>query len=179
MFLFYCPLHFCMYMFFPLFYPKTFHLCIDLWPGTPFSLSSLVQCCFVPDRCVPELKSLGCSVPWMMRPLDDASLGCRAPCWSQQIPRYGPGSGHIGQGRVVQVSIVEVTHCPRNGTYETFYPGTHRSGTLYYVILNGCSWRGTLLTLQKRHFGQLAYNFVIWTANIFLLNSSFFRWLSL
>jgi hypothetical protein len=26
-------------------------------------------------------------------------------------------------------------HCPRDGTSETFYLGTHRSGTLYHVIL--------------------------------------------
>jgi hypothetical protein len=39
---------------------------------------SVLQVCpngyFVPDQCVPEKKSRGCSVPWSMRPLADASL---------------------------------------------------------------------------------------------------------
>jgi hypothetical protein len=52
---------------------------------------------------------------------------------------YGPWSGHIGDALSKQSAIqgphrLSRTHCPRDGTSETFCFGTHRSGTLYNVI---------------------------------------------
>jgi hypothetical protein len=55
---------------------------------TQVSLIFLMHCQFIPDRCVPERKFsdvpyLGRCVPWLMRPLVDASLGRCVP-WSMR-----------------------------------------------------------------------------------------------
>ncbi len=102
--------------------------------------------------------SLGRGVPGMMRPLDDVSLTngsfdlqvlkhldrlsyCR---FRIGVPRCGPGSGKIGQGRHVQGKhrpsdalyeerVVQGTHCPSDASSETFCFGTHRSGTVHFT----------------------------------------------
>jgi hypothetical protein len=52
-----------------------------------------------------------------------------------------------------------------------------RQSFSFFGVGGGGGVGGVLLPLDppERHSGQLAYNFVICTANIFLLNSSFFR----
>ncbi len=80
--------------------------------------------------CVPDRKVL-----------DKASLGRCTLCTA--CPFMGPeilGQTVLNLGMVskdasskgcfVQGRIVQGTHCPRDGTYETFCLGTHRSGTL-------------------------------------------------
>jgi hypothetical protein len=66
------------------------------WSAAPTEWQPKIQ---VYSQC-PRAKSLGCSVPWTIRPLDDAS---------RHVPRCSPGSGHIGQGRVGQLK-----HRPRD-----------------------------------------------------------------